>query len=110
MPKSMNIKDKLNAAFLSNAPRMESVVTDSESVFDSKKELEEHISEGSLLNITTMASDNLAIPSGEYVVWATNSGTTVLVPTNLADVVNGLVPELQEKYDIYTSKLYIIHY
>ena len=49
--------------------------------YRSQKQFKSNLSEGLLLNVTTMASNALSIPAGQYVVWATDANSTMLVPT-----------------------------
>ncbi len=49
--------------------------------YHSQKQFKSNLSEGLLLNVTTMASNALSIPAGQYVVWATDANSTMLVPT-----------------------------
>lgn len=49
--------------------------------FDNQQEFENYLSEGSLLNVSVLASKALSIPNGEYLVWVTDTGHTMLVPT-----------------------------
>lgn len=74
--------------------------------FTSKKHFQHHLCEGLLLNVNTLASKALAIPSGEYVVWLTDAGHTMLVPTSAnqrhGDIVHG---ESAQRYDVLTPKL-----
>lgn len=49
--------------------------------YSSQKQFKSNLSEGLLLNVTTMASNALSIPAGQYVVWATDANSTMLVPT-----------------------------
>lgn len=50
--------------------------------FDNKDELAQYLSEGALLNVSVIGSKALSVPCGEYMVWLTNSGNTMLVPTS----------------------------
>lgn len=50
--------------------------------FHSPQELNSHLSEGALLNVSVIGSRALSVPQGEYMVWLTNSGHTMLVPTS----------------------------
>lgn len=65
-----------------------------------------YIAEGALLNITKVASNALSIPSGEYMVWVTDVGHTMLVPVNHASNKAAEVYEnKQDEYEIETPKL-----
>lgn len=52
--------------------------------FDSRADFERQLVEGTLLNINTIGSKALSIPCGEYMVWLTDNGETMLVPVMLA--------------------------
>lgn len=72
--------------------------------FDSRVEFQRHLREGSLLDVSVLASKALAIPSGEYAVWTTDAGHTVLMPTDsprAGDVVTREAPQ----YELHTSHL-----
>lgn len=72
--------------------------------FDSPAEFRRHLREGALLNVGVVASKALSVPQGEYAVWTTDAGHTVLVPTDAprsGDVVTREAPQ----YEIYTSQL-----
>ena len=82
----MNFTQRLDARLIDDQDIDNSVdslleLASSPTRFDSIEDFKSHLVEGSLLNVTKLASDCLAIPSGRYVVWLTNSGKTVLVPT-----------------------------
>jgi len=71
--------------------------------FDSQDSLRMHLAEGALLNVTRIASDCLSIPSGKYVVWLTDSGRTVLVPSR--DRAAGVYAKNEDMYELHTAKL-----
>lgn len=70
--------------------------------FDNVSEFRNYLSEGALLNINVLASKALSIPSGEYVVWATDAGTTLLLPSKAT---SKEVFENHKMEQIHTSKL-----
>ena len=74
--------------------------------FNSAPDLKLHLTEGSLLNVTTLASQYLSIPSGEYVVWTTPSKNTLLVPTTeVRSQGDFLATEAPVQFEISTAKL-----
>jgi transcriptional regulator with XRE-family HTH domain len=80
----------------------------SESRFDSPDELQEYLTEGSMLNIGVLAGRALAVPHGDYMVWMTEAGHTMLVP--VADAgrpgSDDIFRENQiDKVEVSTSKL-----
>lgn len=84
--RSLSLADKLNARFTPDQDILEafSMVSTSHSPcrFDSPKDFAASLVEGSLLNVSVIGSRALSIPQGEYMVWMTNSGHTMLVPTS----------------------------
>ncbi len=75
--------------------------------FRDRKHFRTHLMEGLLLNINHLASDALSIPAGQYVVWTTDAGKTMLVPTNeSADRAGGAVmADRPERFDLVTADL-----
>jgi len=75
--------------------------------FDSQEELQSHLSEGAMLSINTIGSRALSVPCGDYVVWTTDAGHTMLVP---AAAPRGPQDDVFEnvsldKYDVMTDRL-----
>lgn len=73
--------------------------------FDSKQELQDYLSEGALLNINTLASDYLSIPSGKYVVWTTDLGNTMLVPSANLSINTEIYETPTKDVEVYTPRL-----
>lgn len=73
--------------------------------FDNKRELSTHLTEGALLNINALGSHALSIPSGEYMVWVTDVGHTMLVPTQEQKTYGEVFGEVKNGYDILTPTL-----
>lgn len=73
--------------------------------FKSPDEFRDHLSEGSLLNINRLASKALSVPCGEYIVWTTDAGTTMLVPTSETRPTQEVYEGKGESYEIMTPKL-----
>jgi transcriptional regulator with XRE-family HTH domain len=67
--------------------------------FKSPQEFKSGFAEGSVLNVTKIAANALAIPSGNYMVWATNRSTTTLIPTD------GFGRSMTEGYSVRTPKI-----
>lgn len=107
--KSMKFAHKLAQRF-SPIPVAEEVATLIDNVsslrgFNTPRELQSHLVEGALLNITKLASRALSVPCGDYMVWTTDAGHTMLVPV-AADKTNNDVFEAHGKtYDIITKDL-----
>ena len=53
-----------------------------DSTFRNSEDLQGYITEGALVNVNTFGSGVFSIPSGEYMVWLTDAGHTMLVPTD----------------------------
>jgi DNA-binding XRE family transcriptional regulator len=83
--RSLSLADKLAARFTPDQDVMEATDLVSKAtsglVFNSKKEFEDNLVEGALLNVSVIASRALSVPQGEYLVWMTDAGHTMLVPT-----------------------------
>lgn len=109
MPRSYSLAEKLSLRLDLNdiLSEVKSVIATSRSParFDSQAELQEHLVEGNLLNINTLGSKALAIPSGEYVVWVTDTGNTMLVPTQLQTKRGDVFPRFEQSYEVLTKRL-----
>lgn len=73
--------------------------------FSNKEDLREHLIEGSLLNVGILASKALSIPCGDYMVWMTDAGRTMLVPVANNHRSNEVFENSTEQYDIFTNTL-----
>lgn len=99
--------DKLNSK-LTTDPIVEQLedLLETKNGFSSKQELHNHLSEGALLNVGVLASKALSVPCGEYMVWCTEAGHTMLVPVNEANRTSQDVFENKtDPYDIFTNVL-----
>jgi len=106
--RSASIQSKLDKLFIADAVTEEfgTMLNGSLSPvrFDSQKQLANYLCEGSLLNINYFASKALSIPAGEYMVWVTDVGSTMLVPTkneNFAEVFE----DQKTQFEILTPNL-----
>lgn len=99
--KSLSIKKKLDMAL--HTPVVPSV--QSECSFASKQQFTSHIAEGALLNISKIASKALSIPCGEYMVWLTDVGHTMLVPVGQTKSNTEVFEGQQDQYEVVTSDL-----
>ena len=103
----MSLSNKLNLLLNEDQTLLEfdDLLYSSVNGFKSQSELQQHLSEGSLLNVGVLASKALSIPCGEYMVWMTDAGHTMLVPTatvsSQKEVYEGETPQ----YDIFTNTL-----
>lgn len=73
--------------------------------FQNCDEFNDHLAEGSLLNVSKIASKSLSIPCGEYMVWTTDSGNTMLVPTNTDKPVKEVYENAGRAHEIFTKDL-----
>lgn len=73
--------------------------------FKNTTELKEYIAEGALLNINTFGTRAFSIPSGEYMVWLTDAGHTMLVPTNTIAKSPEVYEHTQETYELSTRDM-----
>lgn len=77
----------------------------SQNRFDSPHELDSHLTEGALLNINKVSSKALSIPAGEYQIWLTDVGHTMLVPTQDQNNYSEVFGEFKDKYEVLTPDL-----
>lgn len=107
--KSLKFAEKLNQRLGSDPIEEEiSILIDlagSLNSFQSKNELEGHLAEGSLLNINRIASNALSVPCGQYMVWTTDSGHTMLVPTNEVKPTTEVHEDYGPQYEVFTPDL-----
>lgn len=75
------------------------------SSFNSIEELQEYITEGALLNVNVLGSKALSIPCGEYQVWLTDAGHTMLVPTLSGTSNDGVFEHKAESFEISTKDM-----
>lgn len=109
MVKSLSLKNKLDKLFSEDAEVSEFnnllSLTTSPARFDSSKELMNHLTEGALLNIGRIGSKALSIPSGEYMIWATDAGHTMLVPVSIDKPKTEVFEAAHETYEVLTPEL-----
>lgn len=107
---SRKLADKLTER-LTDDPIVENIqeifsLSNMRSSFKSKADLHNYLVEGALLNVGILASKALSMPCGEYMVWCTEAGHTMLVPVNEAQKKSNDVFEHRiEQYDIFTNVL-----
>lgn len=73
--------------------------------FDSSKDFAAHLAEGALLNVSVLASKALSVPCGEYMVWMTDAGHTMLVPTTQRTNPREVFEQSREQYEVMTRDL-----
>jgi len=107
LKKSISIKNKLNRLFAEDrvAKEFNTLLsgTFSQERFDGLKQFSDYLCEGALLNINTLASNSLSIPAGEYMVWVTDVGHTMLVPTK--ERREDVFEDITDQYEIQTANL-----
>jgi hypothetical protein len=109
MGKSLSLQAKLDRLFREDSQVVEfdSLLQNSLSPgrFDNPAELSHHLSEGALLNVSIIGSRALSIPSGEYMVWATDAGHTMLVPIEGRQPNKEVFEAAHSNYEITTPDL-----
>lgn len=107
--KSLSIRAKLDRLFAKDpvVEEFSELINNSIAInrFDNQKELAEYLCEGALLNIGKIASNALSIPSGEYIVWVTDVGHTMLVPTKEVKKSSEVFESNEDRYEILTPRL-----
>lgn len=73
--------------------------------FKNADDLSQHLSEGALLNVGKIASKALSVPCGDYMVWMTDAGHTMLVPVGSQSVSSDIYEHSTDTYDIFTKTL-----
>ena len=107
---SKKLSDKLNSR-LSIDPAVHEIdelfrIAISNGSFSSQNDLHSHLTEGALLNVGILASKALSVPCGDYMVWMTDAGHTMLVPVAESQKKPKEVFEnTSDQYDIFTSVL-----
>jgi DNA-binding XRE family transcriptional regulator len=72
--------------------------------YESRQHFQENLTEGLLVGVTTMASQALAIPPGQYAIMHTDTANTMLVPTSEAASDTDIV-ERSGSFDVHTDTL-----
>lgn len=103
----MSLSNKLNLLLGEDKTLLEfdDLLKSSMNGFNSKEEFKNHLVEGSLLNVGVLASKALSIPCGEYMVWMTDAGHTMLVPTTNVSGDKEVFEDQTQQYDIFTNTL-----
>jgi len=105
MTLSPSLVDKINARFVNDADVGELISkARSAARFDSQQEFANHLFEGSLLNVSVIGSKALSVPCGEYMVWMTDAGHTVLFPTGKSSD-REVFENNREHYEVQTRDL-----
>lgn len=101
--KSITIQDKLNTVLLPHLGTNDQPLCNSG--FASIDDFCQYIAEGSLLNISKIASNALSIPSGDYMVWVTDVGHTMLIPVGETRADSDVLENTQPPYEVQTPQL-----
>lgn len=100
----MDLRQRLQSRFNEISKPLEMLsVTLSPGRFVNKTDFEEHLSEGAFINISKIGADALSVPCGKYMVWMTDSGTTVLAPARTVD--NTVFPHVEDTVEVQTVSL-----
>lgn len=74
--------------------------------FESERHFKNHLCEGLLLNINSLASKVLAVPYGEYLVSATDVKHTMLIPTTEASENHAeILTDRGQSFELHTHQL-----
>ncbi len=107
--RSLSLADKLAARFVPDQDVMEAtdLVLKAKSglAFHSQQEFATNLVEGSLLNVSVIASRALSVPQGEYMVWMTDAGHTMLVPTTEKRGNGEVYEHTTDAYEVQTRDL-----
>src|SRR5688572_31121043 len=106
MPKSPTFAEKLDRR-LSVDPTISEInqlltCSRSPNRFDSQAELQAHLTEGAQLNVNVLGARALSVPCGEYLVWTTDAGHTMLVPIEATQPNREVYPKLEDAHDVHT--------
>jgi DNA-binding XRE family transcriptional regulator len=77
----------------------------SRSSFNSSEDLQKYLTEGAMLNVNSFGSKILSIPSGEYLVWLTDAGHTMLVPASESQKTKEVFENTRASYEVFTNDL-----
>lgn len=109
MPKSLTLAEKLDHKFIDDPVLSEfdalCEVATSNNRFASQDDFKQHLTEGALLNVGVLASKALSIPRGDYMVWMTDAGHTMLVPVSENQKPREVFEHTTDQYDIFTNTL-----
>lgn len=107
--KSMTLAQKLNQKFADDPILSEFDALYETSIsshrFINQDDLRQHLVEGALLNVGVLASKALSIPRGDYMVWMTDAGHTMLVPVSENQKPREVFEHSNDQYDIFTNTL-----
>jgi hypothetical protein len=107
MKKSLKLEQKLTNRFTPD-PIVSQVETllvnaDDPATFKNSDELKSYLSEGALLAMNKIGENALSVPCGEYMVWTTSYGNTVLVPSSKPT--DEVFEDVKDYYEVFTPDL-----
>jgi predicted Zn finger-like uncharacterized protein len=109
MKRSPSLADKLSARLAPDVNVIDTrlLISGATSLarFDSQQEFAHHLTEGNLLNVSVIASKALSIPNGDYMVWMTDAGHTMLVPTSARPKNREVYEQTRDGYEVLTRDL-----
>ncbi len=74
-------------------------------VFHTKDELQSYLMEGALLNLSRLGEHYFSIPSGQYMVYTTSQGSTMLIPVSETGSTEEVFEHKTDNYEVATTKL-----
>lgn len=77
----------------------------SRGAFHTADELKTYLTEGALLSLSKLGEHYFSIPSGQYMVYTTNNGSTMLVPVSERGTLEDVYEDRLPSYEIATTKL-----
>lgn len=101
----MRIEHQINSRLSDQTILIDEMLDLTSNGFDSLKSLDNHLHEGAILNVGKLASKALSIPSGEYMVWTTDPGHTMLVPTSSLSQSTEVFESSGNSYELFTHQL-----
>jgi ribosome-binding protein aMBF1 (putative translation factor) len=115
---SLTISEKLNRALapLATSAKFKSDdtqlaleemirITASPRRFDNKRQFSQYLTEGIILNVNRLVSQNIGIPQGEYVLYNITQEKAMLVPTSEITVQETDFSKSPKMFEVYTNKL-----
>lgn len=98
--------DRVN--FVDNATKQFGMLLENalqSNVFHTKDELRHYLMEGALLNLTRLGEQYFSIPSGQYMVYTTSQGSTMLIPVAEHAATEEVYEGKEDNFEVATTKL-----
>ena len=77
----------------------------SPSRFDGPKQFKQYLTEGTILNVNTLASQIIGVPSGQYLIYSLDSSKAILIPTSAITVQENEFRDQPRPSEVYTKDL-----